>query len=423
MNIILFILIIIVLIEYIGIGQYVPAVNRLSISLVLAFSAFAYLIMKNGVRDLIQHKQTKIFIILFLWTCVSLFYAYLSMSVINSLKVQVGYFMLFGICYYVFRNIRCIKIFITVFIIIHAVLIILNIELLTAAGRNEVFRAGYFLGDGNDFSWSLAIVLPFALHLVTKSSNKLLNLVSLGATVLIVAGIIIVQSRGAAIAVAASITFLIITSKRRMLALAVASCCMVLVAAFAPIEYFQRLQSITSYEQDSSSVGRLTAWKAAIMIAVDNPLGVGPGNFQSAYGREYRDQISDRNMWRPDRWISVHSIYFLTLAEFGFLGLVLLLLLLYWNIRSNLRIRYLIKTESKDDQFVLAMGRTVNASIISFAVGGIFLGGLNYPHIYILSALTTGLAATERQSSRIAETKGKKKFTAITTHMGSKLGR
>jgi hypothetical protein len=75
-------------------------------------------------------------------------------------------------------------------------------------------------------------------------------------------------------------------------------------------------------------------------MAFDYPLGVGAGNFNSAYGRFYRGNI-DPKAWGAARWISVHSIYFAVLAEYGFLGLFLWLFILWSIFRDILRLERL----------------------------------------------------------------------------------
>ena len=137
-------------------------------------------------------------------------------------------------------------------------------------------------------------MLPFALYVISKASGTVQRVAALAATLSIVAGIVMTQSRGAAIATAASIGFLVLTSKRKVFALVLSIIFAVLAVSLAPDTYIQRLQTIKSYEEDSSAKGRIMAWKAATAMAFDYPLGVGPGNFPSVYGRFYRE-VCGRN--------------------------------------------------------------------------------------------------------------------------------
>jgi cell division protein FtsW (lipid II flippase) len=78
----------------------------------------------------------------------------------------------------------------------------------------------------------------------------------------------------------------------------------------------------------------------------------------------------------------------LTLGEFGFTGILFLLGLLLTNILRNERIiakanKSAVSIDNGGRQLII----TMQASLISFAVGGAFLSGLYYPHIFIVSAL------------------------------------
>lgn len=147
------------------------------------------------------------------------------------------------------------------------------------------------------------------------------------------------------------------------------------------------------------------AWRAAVAMAVDYPYGVGPGNFPNVYGRFYRDKYADPSVWSSNRWIAIHSIYFQALAEYGFLGLTLLLLLIYWSFVSNLQMGHNMKIIGNVQSISQAqLPSAINASLIAFAIGGIFLGNINYPHIIILSSMTMGLNAFASQTISVKKT-------------------
>jgi probable O-glycosylation ligase (exosortase A-associated) len=113
-----------------------------------------------------------------------------------------------------------------------------------------------------------------------------------------------------------------------------------LVAApFLPDRLWERIQSIGEQEsaatRDTSSQGRLEAWRAAWNIAVDRPL-TGAGF---------------RAMWDEFIWLKyfggsdflavrdTHSLYFEVLSEHGFVGFGLYLLVLAGTLVSLRRIR------------------------------------------------------------------------------------
>jgi O-antigen ligase len=201
-------------------------------------------------------------------------------------------------------------------------------------------------------------------------------------------GVILTGSRGASVALFASIMYIVVKSKKIIVALAVLVIAIFVVMAVAPPTYFERIHSITNAGEDSSTRGRLMAWKAATQMAIDYPLGIGAGNFPSVYGRYYRDTYADQTIYAPNRWISVHSIYFLTLAEYGMGGLLLLIYFIYKMFKQNSESETMMIAKEKTKNTQRWLPIALKASIIALAVDGIFLGGLNYPHIYLLAAMT-----------------------------------
>ena len=85
--------------------------------------------------------------------------------------------------------------------------------------------------------------------------------------------------------------------------------------------------------------------------------------------------------------MAAHSIYFLVLAEYGFLGAALLLFLLYRNIRQILWFQG-SAASATDPPLSEWYFTCMNMSVIGYAVCGAFLGGVNYPHLHHLTALT-----------------------------------
>jgi len=388
--------------EYMGIPQYIHALKGANVSFFLSVAVLLLIVILGGLKGLFSHKQTWVFICFTVITCISMTYALIGTKVLVMLIIQIGNCLLFCVCYYVFKDIRRIEVFLILFVLIHAILVILNMRELLVAGRAGHIKGGYFLGDLNDFGWSLAVVLPFAIYLFLKTHGTFAKFISLASALTIAAGILLTQSRGAAIAVAASATWFVLSGRRRVIGLTFLIVALVLMVTIAPDSFIHRMNTIKTYDEDSSARGRLMAWRAAVAMAIDHPAGVGPGNFPNVYGRFYREKYADPTVWAPNRWVAVHSIYFLTLAEYGFLGTLLLLLLLFWNFRGNLQITSVNETGPLDNASIAMLGRILNWSLVAFAIGGMFLGGIHYPHIYILTAMTIGLAESSSRNPNLS---------------------
>ena len=375
-------------IEYIGMGHYIPGVQKipLFLSLLIFFVVFfGY----NG-RDVLKYGQTRALIVFLLHTGISMSYAIVGSYALRVFTVQVGYIILFISTFLVLKSSKQIRIFMASFVFYHCFLIVANLSKLTTSERTGSFKAGYFLGDGNDFSWSLTIFLPFALYLLTVTRNKIMKGMMIAAAGLFVAGLVGAGSRGAFLAISSAIGYLVLNSKKKAAAIVVAAILAVLAFALAPPAYIDRVQSIGEYQEDSSALGRMMAWKASIRMAIDHPIGVGAGNFNSAYGRFYRSSETDPRIWAGARWISPHSIYFLVLGEYGLIGLITICTLLFLNFRDNQQqVTAFVRLPPSSAQGVelATLPKYLNMSLVAFSVGGVFLGGVSYPHLFILTAL------------------------------------
>src|SRR5690606_24820523 len=104
---------------------------------------------------------------------------------------------------------------------------------------------------------------------------------------------------------------------------------------YAPPVYFERLSTITHYQNEGSAMGRITAWKAGTRMALDNPVtGVGAGHFAVSFGTRYRPPEAEGMPW-----LTAHSSYFLVLGELGLPGIIAFLILTWGNIRANGKMR------------------------------------------------------------------------------------
>jgi putative inorganic carbon (hco3(-)) transporter len=276
----------------------------------------------------------------------------------------------------------------TAFMIV--VLLALNIDKFGGA-RVGHFNAPFFMGDGNDLAWWMTIALPIVIALVFLSKSRLVQLIGLGGGGVAMLGIMGTGSRGAAMGVAAALLYawLFVAKKKAVGAIAVVMA-LVGAAVMAPAGYFERLKTVTEYEQDNSAQARLQAWTGGIYMAIDHPLGVGAGNFSSAYGRFYLPSSEDSRLnWGQNRWFNAHSIYFKVLGEYGFPGLLMLFgiigTLLYQNHRTRVKILSVTSGSPPLDDRIPAL---LNMSTIGFAVAGTFLSGFNYPHVFFLAGIS-----------------------------------
>lgn len=93
----------------------------------------------------------------------------------------------------------------------------------------------------------------------------------------------------------------------------------VVVGAFLAVQltdpaWWNRMSTITQYEEDPSAIGRLAYWRAAVEMANDHPFGIGLGNFHQTV-MEYIPGLREVR--------GAHSTPMACLAELGWPGLFL----------------------------------------------------------------------------------------------------
>jgi hypothetical protein len=94
-------------------------------------------------------------------------------------------------------------------------------------------------------------------------------------------------------------------------------------------------------------------------------------------------------------------VYFKTLGEYGFVGLALVISLIVINLRGCLKARSQSISQGKQAPMPAAWPGLLAMSLVGYAICGIFLGGMAYPHLFFLSGL---VVATDRLTQPAAAT-------------------
>jgi probable O-glycosylation ligase (exosortase A-associated) len=378
---------------YVGISRQFPFLNAAHIPTLLAWSLFAALLAKVGFRLFGEFWQNRLQTALVVFTATTILYAYVQTYAYEAFRAQFDNLILFSTTLYLLdRPSRFKALAITAAGLITA-LVIRNLDVLGAAGRQSGFKGGYFMTDGNDFAWGLIVLMPIALFLLIHKHRLPLRVLGAVAGMAVLVGVVGTQSRGGTLAVAAAgLFYLVFLAKRKMLGIALMVIAVAIALATAPAEYVGRIESVSHYEEDNSARGRLQAWGVAIRMAADHPLGVGADNFNTAYGRIYlpRQQMSTLT-WGQNRWLSPHSIYFRALGEYGVPGLILVLSIIATGLLDVRRARSVLAAGSDPVHLPVVLPSLAAMGLIGCAVAGIFLGGLTYPHLYILCGLAASL--------------------------------
>lgn len=238
---------------------------------------------------------------------------------------------------------------------------------------------GSFIEGNNSLGLALVMTLPLMRYLQLNTASFLARYGISAVMVLTVLSIFASYSRGAILAVAAMGLFLLFKSRKKGPIILMALVAVPLMLSFMPEEWFERLHTIKTYEQDASALGRINAWWFAFNVAVERPL-IG-GGFEV-----FDPELFQRYAPVPDDFHDAHSIYFQVLGEHGFIGLILFMLLGWLAFRSA---AWVIRHTKELAELTWArdLASMIQVSIIGYAVGGTFLGLAYFDLYYHLVAI------------------------------------
>lgn len=371
--------------EYARPGAHFPALLALPLYSVIPMSLLLITLAAPGLRpwrDIFRDPQTKWLIIFILFILFSMVYAENRMRTETTFEKALGYFFLFLMIGRIVTTEQRVKgVFITL-IVCHLFLLAMSPQVVLNPSVRHYILGAPFLSDGNDYSLSLCLLIPFSIHIALTSKSRFWQIVTWLTFLLLILAIVGTQSRGATLGVMAVFGYLWLRSSKKGPTLVAIGVVVFIAVLFAPSVYFERMGTIAEYEQESSAQSRIEAWKAGTRMATDNLLGVGAGNFPNNFPK-YRGPNA------PTRWMTAHSMYFLILGELGILGLLLLFKLVLGSIRLQVRMQRRLR-EKGDAAENVAYDRTLyflNATFIGFAVSGAFLSVTYYPHLFVLNGL------------------------------------
>lgn len=248
---------------------------------------------------------------------------------------------------------------------------------LASGGNFRVWGPPSSVIEGNnELAVALIITVPLVYFLATQASilkslpiisrvsekwTKRLSYLAMFLSLIAALGS---HSRGALLAMLAMGAVLWWRSKAKG-ALAVVALVMGLIGtAFMPEQWTSRMNTIQTYEEDASAMGRINAWTMAVNIANDRLTGAGFVTDSPVIYQSYAPN--------PNFVIVAHSIYFQVLGEHGYIGL--LLYLAFWISTYVLAGRINRETAGKPELgWANTLASMCKVSLIGFAVGGAFL--------------------------------------------------
>jgi O-antigen ligase len=248
-----------------------------------------------------------------------------------------------------------------------------------ASGRLEKL-GGADSRDANSAAALLISAIPIALHYLIygKRLQKIMSLIFL---VFILNAVILVNSRGAFIGILVALSYYFICiaksaalpkfDKIKVLSAFLVGGLLFLYLA-DPI-FLDRMKTITLDEETTQGYTgreRIEFWMKSFDMVRDHPWGTG------AFGYDYlSSQYLPAEVLNPrTRTRAVHSLYFQALAEYGYHGFFLYMIMLFSAFRFMWKARKYLK--EKNMPYPITLGIAFESSLISILISGIFISTL-----------------------------------------------
>lgn len=244
-----------------------------------------------------------------------------------------------------------------------------------------------FLGDNNLVAVGMAMLLPIVGALAATSTGwqkRAFQFLSIG---VLYRGIS-TYSRGGFLSIGAVSAIWFWRSPHKLRTLCAVVIAGALILPVLPQQFWERMGTITAAsgeERDASQQSRLHFWQVAIAMANDRPFtGVG----HSGYPRAYNEYDWTEGLYLTNR--AVHSAWFGVLAELGYPGLLLFVLIVFSALRACRRVRLAAK-RGEIEAPLGAYAIAFESSLVAFIVGGSFVSFQYSEMLWHYFALTIAL--------------------------------
>jgi putative inorganic carbon (hco3(-)) transporter len=264
----------------------------------------------------------------------------------------------------------------------------------------EGYRARWVevYADPNRSAMNLALVVPLAVAFIArKESGWLWRGACLVAAVLAVVAIVFTYSRGGFLGLSVAMAIWALREQKKMRAVLLGTLFVLGLVVFAPRSFWQRNETVATFHEDASAMGRVYAWQVTSRISLENPLlGVGAGAFRHAWPLYAPPEAT--------RAYVAHNIFLDVIGELGWVGL------LFFLVFSGSAMGGAF--EASRDPRMGWLARALSASVAGYLVCDLFSGYILSAHLYVLF----GLAASAHRmaqahqaavSARVPEVKGR----------------
>ena len=240
---------------------------------------------------------------------------------------------------------------------------------------------GSFIAGNNEIGLALVMTIPLLYYLSQHASRAWLKFPMLAAAILTSVAALGTQSRGALLGMAGMGVFFWVKSRSKLKVTLLLLALTPVLLTFMPESWWDRMHTITDYENDASAMGRIHAWKFAWYLASQRLWGGGFYCFQEEIFRMYVPEFETVH--------DSHSIYFGVLGHHGFPGLAIFLMLIVCTwLSASAVIR--VTRRYPDLKWLRDLMAMTQVSLVAYLTAGAFLGMQYFDYFYNLILLVVG---------------------------------
>jgi len=252
-----------------------------------------------------------------------------------------------------------------------------------------------FLGDNNGVAMGLLMLFPLTNALAQTSAAAWERYLHRFFAIGVLLRAISTYSRGGFLGAGSLIVISILRSEKKIRATLGIAILIWGIAQIMPQEFWDRMDTITVEDEetrDESSAGRLHFWTVAVQMANAKPMtGVGLWAFSKSYETYNYD-----GAFPGER--AAHSVWFGTLGDLGYPGLILLIANLVMAFWSCWRVHRISRKRPELRELRIYANAIISALVV-FVVSGTFMSFQYNEMAWHLIALSAALRLITRAES------------------------
>ncbi len=376
--------------EFLRPYDFIPALIPLRLQLIIeALTLVSWLISLTISKKITWCRLHTVFLIFLATIGVTVLTASINGLALQVFQLIVVYFVIFVIAGSTEIKLKQLNALIWLLILVHAYLAIEAIR--NYVGGQFIFSGeqtsgsvgSSFLRDENDTALAFNVFIPFAYFMMTQLKKLWHKFAAFLSLMVLIGGVIVTNSRGGMLGLAAAIVFCILNSKHRIVNLLIVIMITLLFIPIIPDQFWSEAKTISEVGEGTADL-RIKYWEAALKIYLDYPIiGVGAGNGGVVLPQYVGEFFGDP----ATQWGRVfHGTIPQIMAELGTIGLISFLIMIFYIVKFMLKIKKK-KIMSDSDHKSVQMANAIIVSLITYLVTGAFISTPYYPQFYSLLTL------------------------------------